>query len=140
MRRAECTETGTSKNFPLFKAPQQGTPEGTANHIPRPAHSFMSLPPCTSLAASTVAELRVAHAHAPYLALLPSVHSLTAAVYKAVRPCSTAKVNSCLTKGSKRMTDSLATGHGLEDRGVEFESPAESRIFISPSRPDRLWG
>jgi hypothetical protein len=33
-----------------------------------------------------------------------------------------------------------ATGYGLDDRGVWVRVPVESRIFSSPSRPDRLWG
>jgi hypothetical protein len=34
----------------------------------------------------------------------------------------------------------IATGYGLDDRGVGVQAPVESRIFISPRRPDRLWG
>jgi hypothetical protein len=34
----------------------------------------------------------------------------------------------------------IATGYGLDDRGVEFRVPVGSRIFSSPRRPDRLWG
>jgi hypothetical protein len=34
----------------------------------------------------------------------------------------------------------IATGYGLDDRGVGVRDPVESRIFSSPSRPDRLWG
>jgi hypothetical protein len=33
----------------------------------------------------------------------------------------------------------MATGYGLEDRGVGVRVPVESRIFFSPSRQDRLW-
>jgi hypothetical protein len=32
----------------------------------------------------------------------------------------------------------IATGYGLDDRGVGVRVPVESRI--SPNRPDRLWG
>jgi hypothetical protein len=34
----------------------------------------------------------------------------------------------------------IATGYGLEDRGVRVRIPVGSRIFSSPRRPDRLWG
>jgi hypothetical protein len=34
----------------------------------------------------------------------------------------------------------IATGYGLEDRGVEVRLPVGSRIFCSPPRPYRLWG
>jgi hypothetical protein len=34
----------------------------------------------------------------------------------------------------------IATGYGLDDRGVGVRVPVESRIFSSPRRPDRLWG
>jgi hypothetical protein len=34
----------------------------------------------------------------------------------------------------------LATGYGLEDRGVGLRVPVGSRIFTFPYRPKRLWG
>jgi hypothetical protein len=34
----------------------------------------------------------------------------------------------------------IATGYGLEDRGVGVRVPVGSRIFSSPRYPDRLWG
>jgi hypothetical protein len=34
----------------------------------------------------------------------------------------------------------LATGYGLDDRGVGVRVPLGSRIFSSPRRPDRLLG
>jgi hypothetical protein len=34
----------------------------------------------------------------------------------------------------------IATGYGLDDRGVEVRVPVGSRIFSSPRRTDRLWG
>jgi hypothetical protein len=34
----------------------------------------------------------------------------------------------------------IATGYGLDDRGVGFRVPVGSRIFSSPFRPERLWG
>jgi hypothetical protein len=33
----------------------------------------------------------------------------------------------------------IATGYGLDERGVGFRVPEESRIFSSPRHPDRLW-
>jgi hypothetical protein len=33
---------------------------------------------------------------------------------------------------------SIATGHGMDDRGVGVRVPVGSRIFSSPDRPDRL--
>jgi hypothetical protein len=34
----------------------------------------------------------------------------------------------------------IATGYGLDDRGVGVRVPVGARIFTSPCRPDRLWG
>jgi hypothetical protein len=34
----------------------------------------------------------------------------------------------------------IATGYGLEERGVGVRVPVGSRIFFSSRRPDRLWG
>jgi hypothetical protein len=34
----------------------------------------------------------------------------------------------------------IATGYGLDDRGVGVRVPVGSRIFSSPRRSDRLWG
>jgi hypothetical protein len=34
----------------------------------------------------------------------------------------------------------IATGYGLDDRGVGVRVPVGARIFSSPRRPDRLWG
>jgi hypothetical protein len=34
----------------------------------------------------------------------------------------------------------IATGYGLDDRGVKVQVPLGLRIFTSPCRPDRLWG
>jgi hypothetical protein len=34
----------------------------------------------------------------------------------------------------------IATGYGLDDRGVGVRVPVGSIIFCSPRRPDRLWG
>jgi hypothetical protein len=34
----------------------------------------------------------------------------------------------------------IATGYGLNDRGVGVRVPVGSRIFSSPHCPDRLWG
>jgi hypothetical protein len=34
----------------------------------------------------------------------------------------------------------LATGYGLDDRGVGVRVSVGSRIFSSLNRPDRLWG
>jgi hypothetical protein len=40
---------------------------------------------------------------------------------------------------SRDSSVSIATGYGLDDRGVGFGAPLETRIFSSPRRPDRLW-
>jgi hypothetical protein len=37
-------------------------------------------------------------------------------------------------------SDGIATGYGLDDRGVGVRVLEESRIFSSPRRPDWLWG
>jgi hypothetical protein len=42
--------------------------------------------------------------------------------------------------GSRHIAVGIATGYGLEDRGVGVPVPVGSRIFSSPHRPDRLWG
>jgi hypothetical protein len=34
----------------------------------------------------------------------------------------------------------IATGYGLDDRGVGYRVPVRSRILSSLHRPDRLWG
>jgi hypothetical protein len=34
----------------------------------------------------------------------------------------------------------IATGYGLEGRGVRFRVPVGARNFSSPRRPDRFWG
>jgi hypothetical protein len=34
----------------------------------------------------------------------------------------------------------IATGYGLDDRGVGVRVPVGSRIFYCPRSPDRLWG
>jgi hypothetical protein len=41
---------------------------------------------------------------------------------------------------SRDSADGIATGYGLDDRGVGVRVPVGWRIFSSPSRPDRLWG
>jgi hypothetical protein len=35
---------------------------------------------------------------------------------------------------------SIATGYGLDRRGVEILVPVVARFFSSPHRPDRFWG
>jgi hypothetical protein len=34
----------------------------------------------------------------------------------------------------------IATGYGLDDRGVRVREPVGPRIFSSPPSPHRLWG
>jgi hypothetical protein len=34
----------------------------------------------------------------------------------------------------------IATGYGLDDRGIGVRFPVELKIVSSPRRPDRLWG
>jgi hypothetical protein len=34
----------------------------------------------------------------------------------------------------------IATGYGLDDRGIGAQVPVGVRIFTSPRPPDRLWG
>jgi hypothetical protein len=41
---------------------------------------------------------------------------------------------------SRNSAVGIATGYGLDDRGVVVRVPAGSRIFSSPRRPVRLWG
>jgi hypothetical protein len=43
-------------------------------------------------------------------------------------------------KQSRDSSVGIATGYGVDDRGVGVRVPVGSRIFSSPSRPDRLWG
>jgi hypothetical protein len=44
------------------------------------------------------------------------------------------------TYRSRDSSVGIATGYGLDDRGVGDRVPAESRISSSSRRPDRLWG
>jgi hypothetical protein len=44
-----------------------------------------------------------------------------------------------LLTGSRVSAVGIATGYGLDDRGVGVRVPVGSRIFTSPCRPDRLW-
>jgi hypothetical protein len=41
-------------------------------------------------------------------------------------------------EGSRDSVISIATGYGLDDRGVRVRVPVGVRIFTSPSRSDRL--
>jgi hypothetical protein len=41
--------------------------------------------------------------------------------------------------GSGDSSVGIATGYGLDDRGVGVRVAVRSRIFSSPRRPDRLW-
>jgi hypothetical protein len=34
----------------------------------------------------------------------------------------------------------IAIGYGLDEQGFGVSVPVRSKIFSSPSRPDRLWG
>jgi hypothetical protein len=43
-------------------------------------------------------------------------------------------------RGSRDSAVGIATGYGLDDRGVGIRVPVGSRIFSSPRCPDRLWG
>jgi hypothetical protein len=45
-----------------------------------------------------------------------------------------------MTIGSRDSSVGLATGYGLDDRGVGVQVPVGSRIFSTPRRQDRLWG
>jgi hypothetical protein len=42
--------------------------------------------------------------------------------------------------GSRDSAVGIATGYGLDDRGVGVRVPVVSRIFSSSCRPDWLWG
>jgi hypothetical protein len=43
-------------------------------------------------------------------------------------------------KMSRDSVVGIATGYGLDDRGVGVRVPMGSRIFSSSRRPDMLWG
>jgi hypothetical protein len=43
-------------------------------------------------------------------------------------------------RGSRDSAVGIATGYGLDDRGIGVRVPVRSRIFSSQCRPDRLWG
>jgi hypothetical protein len=45
-----------------------------------------------------------------------------------------------LNKGNLDSAVGIATGYGLNDRGVGVQVPVGSRIFSFPRCPDRLWG
>jgi hypothetical protein len=42
--------------------------------------------------------------------------------------------------GSRDSVVSIATGYGLDDRGVGVRASVGSRNFSAPRRPDRFWG
>jgi hypothetical protein len=44
------------------------------------------------------------------------------------------------TTKSRDIIVGIATGYGLDGRGVGVQVPVGSRIFSSPRCPDRLWG
>jgi hypothetical protein len=44
------------------------------------------------------------------------------------------------TYGSRDSVVGIATGYGLDGRGVGGRVSGGSRIFSSPRRPDRIWG
>jgi hypothetical protein len=46
----------------------------------------------------------------------------------------------CYDTYSRDSVVGMATGYGLDDRGVGVRAAVESRIFFSPLRPDLLWG
>jgi hypothetical protein len=53
--------------------------------------------------------------------------------------CSTL-INHCVIDARSRgSVFRIATGYGLDDRGVGVRVPLGSRIFSSPRRPERLW-
>jgi hypothetical protein len=43
-------------------------------------------------------------------------------------------------KASRDSTVGIATGYGLDGRGIGIRVPVGSRISSSPRRPDRFWG
>jgi hypothetical protein len=49
------------------------------------------------------------------------------------------KYNSYMLMWNREGVVDIATGYGLDDRGVGVRVPVWSRIFSSPRRPDRLW-
>jgi hypothetical protein len=55
------------------------------------------------------------------------------------RICHVIKYSFSYTK-SRAISVGIATAYGLDDREVGVRVPAESRIFTSSRRPDRLWG
>jgi hypothetical protein len=46
----------------------------------------------------------------------------------------------CISYPSHDSVVGIATGYGLDDRGVRVRVPVRSRIFSSPRCQDRLWG
>jgi hypothetical protein len=45
-----------------------------------------------------------------------------------------------ISNTSRDSVDGIATGYGLDDRGVGVRVPVRAIIFTSPCRPDRLSG
>jgi hypothetical protein len=45
-----------------------------------------------------------------------------------------------LLSDSRDSVVGIATGYGLDDRGVGVRVPVRSRIFSSPRHPERFWG
>jgi hypothetical protein len=46
----------------------------------------------------------------------------------------------CSIPWSRDSAVGIATGYGLDEKGVGVRVSVESTIFSSPRRPDRLWG
>jgi hypothetical protein len=72
--------------------------------------------------------------------LWPFVFCLNAISYLSNKEC---RIKVRFWNGRNRKWDSavgIATGYGLDARGVGVRVPVGSRIFSSPLRPDRLWG
>jgi hypothetical protein len=42
--------------------------------------------------------------------------------------------------GGRNSAVDIATGYGLDGRGVGVRVPVRARFFSSPVRPDRFWG
>jgi hypothetical protein len=75
--------------------------------------------------------------------LPPSAGSKKETTVKCVKPSETSGDFQRTTRHYKRAgtaQSGIATGYGLDDRGVGVRVPVVSKIFSSPSRPDRLWG
>jgi hypothetical protein len=97
--------------------------------------TFSKIPPSVNFA-TRVRTCRVARLSASWRSFLRAITSIMRRAVRFVYPL----LFKTLYSSSWDGTVLIATGYGLDDRGVGVRVPVGSRIFSSPRRSDRLWG